>query len=659
MKSQLKSVGQPGRNPSRRCSSLAVLLAMSAMTGLSAPMDVYVTPTGAGDKDGRDWNNAMSNITAAYGLCAANADGGTVHLAGGIYRSTGWSETEGNFTVNAAIVPASNVTLCGSEDKDNPTILTGDRELNNLWWDDATSERSPQWVDGRLVEPDANALVFPHTQSALHEGKFCESDAGVENCQFRHLTFHGFKGTSAASPYVAPVVSLSNARGVVFDGCRFIGIGESKGWLPHDASTPIVLTSTSATITNCTFVGNRNGVKISSPTAQVSVKISDCTFRSNRFAGGYGTKTLLLLDGNASVLIENTSFSHNSTETASTAIAATTLATPLVVKDSSFTCCFGKGSGVSRGAICRVKVGGDFSGCLFVSNRVEMTNPSDCSAACVQMENTGTLNFIDCYFAHNELAVASGGSSADASIVACYLACTLTMVNCTAEANTSTGSVNSCTVGGWRTPYFSMANCVFRNNDCINAEGARVREFVNIWANSYNAGPAMFVNSIIWHDAADYIPFAFGTATCEPYTGFASCDIRNYTPGSVPTGCGFQYQPILGENPQFAASPRIVGTRGACQLTAETPKDIRKKGVKVCRATTGDFYFLDTNKNPNEWRKIARANTTALSLGEGEAIGLTTEMAAYPDVFGGERRSEQSMGPFDFQVPPGFTLFVR
>ena len=56
--------------PSRRYSSLVALLTMSAMTGLSAPMDIYVTTTGAGDKDGRDWNNAMSNITEAYGLAA-------------------------------------------------------------------------------------------------------------------------------------------------------------------------------------------------------------------------------------------------------------------------------------------------------------------------------------------------------------------------------------------------------------------------------------------------------------------------------------------------------------------------------------------------------------------------------------------------------------
>ncbi len=57
---------------------LALLLALLAATAAKA--DLYVTPTGAGNKDGSSWANAFAGIQAAVdAVDAAYAADGTLH----------------------------------------------------------------------------------------------------------------------------------------------------------------------------------------------------------------------------------------------------------------------------------------------------------------------------------------------------------------------------------------------------------------------------------------------------------------------------------------------------------------------------------------------------------------------------------------------------
>ncbi len=141
-----------------------LLAAFAAVTASTASaLDLYVSPTGSADNDGSDRDHPLLSISDAYAQVAA-AGGGTVHLAGGIYRST-----QGHFTAyttsdgsNAPFTPANDVTLAGSTDPANPTIITGDRTLNNTWEDG-----SPQWSDGALQLPPEDACLRPRTVGAV------------------------------------------------------------------------------------------------------------------------------------------------------------------------------------------------------------------------------------------------------------------------------------------------------------------------------------------------------------------------------------------------------------------------------------------------------------------------------------------------------------
>jgi len=640
----------------RLASALIASTVSLAFSGplFGAPKDVYVTTTGAGDMDGRDWDNAMFNITAAYALCAANADGGTVHLAGGVYRSTGWDATLGNFTQNAAIVPASNVTLRGSDDKDDPTILTGDCTLDNEWY---TGNVKKQWQDGKLVEPEEDAHTYSIPNGEVNDTLFCTSSAAIENCRFEHLIFHGFTGKDW-SHWVSntdnAALRLSNAANTVFDSCRFVGMDAGIGQLGVAA---LSLSDMTFTVTNCTFVANRTGI-IATAAAETAVKISDCLFRAGHMTGSRSNNCALRLESNVCVVLENSVFRYNYSY-ASSCIDANTLSQPITVRNTVFEHCICDQAQSAR-TICNVNKGGTFDSCLFVSNSVTVTGGGTANSAAILASDSCRL--YNCYFGYNALTKGAS-STADASVLASTGSFGHTLVNCTVESNRVEGSTNPCTIGGYRCHWLSIANCVFRNNDCVDANGVRQREFRNVCLESQTYYPSLFVNTIVWNDATDYIPFVLVENDTDKRIGVASCDIRNYTPAAAVSGTGFLYKPILDEEPMFAENTKSVGTRRARPLTARNSSDIRNKAVKVCQANTGDFYFLDQTKSPNQWRKIdAKDNTTAalsvLTLAQGETIGLTPDMQTYADIFGAPRRAKASMGPLDANQP-GLVLSFR
>lgn len=634
------------------CGSFALIAASAAW---AAPKDVYVTVTGAGDMDGRDWDHAMFSITEAYALCAANAEGGTVHVAGGIYRSTGWDAEKGNFTQNAAIVPASNVTLLGCGDKDNPTILTGDCGLDNVW----TTGTIPQWQNGKLVEPAEDAYTCSTPSGQVNDTLFCDSSAAIENCRFENLTFHGFIGKDW-NHWISNVdnaaIKLSNAANVVFDSCRFVGMDLGLGQQLGVAA--LSLSDSSATITNCSFVANRTGLQIIAAT-ETPVRISGCLFRAGRMSGTRSDCCAIKLANNVCAVIENTMFRYNYSM-ATCDLDASTLKQSVTIRNTVFEHCICDQVQAGK-TICSVGKGGTFDGCLFVSNAVNgAAGGAYYSAAIVADGNCRVQN---CYIGYNSLTK-TASALVDASFFASNRNFGHTFVNCTVESNRVEGSDTACTIGAYALCWLSVANCVFRNNDFVDKNGVRQREFRNVSLEEQTYYPPLFVNTIIWNDAADYVPFAFKAGdNVQQRMGVASCDIKNYTPAASTTGMGFFYQPIVDEEPKFADKTVSDGPRRACPLTVQNSSDIRSKAVKVCRADTGDFYFLDKTKSPNQWRKIdamdnTKAELSQLSLAQGEAIGLTPDMAAYADVFGAPRRAKASMGPVD--APPlGMKVIVR
>ena len=207
--------------------TFAVVALLAA--GRAYALDVYVSTAGSNDNDGGDWDHALLSITDAYARVAA-AGGGTVHVAGGIYRST-----QGHFTAGAAFTPANDVTLAGSADPANPTIITGDQTLDNKWEDG-----SPQWVDGVLQLPPEDACLRPSAVGA-NDTDFLVATAAATNCVFRDLTIHGFATGG---------ISLDGAENVRFENCRFVGIGNTTA---HPTGSCLTLANGAGVVSNCLF----------------------------------------------------------------------------------------------------------------------------------------------------------------------------------------------------------------------------------------------------------------------------------------------------------------------------------------------------------------------------------------------------------------------
>ena len=171
------------------------------------------------------------------------------------------------------------------------------------------------------------------------------------------------------------------------------------------------------------------------------------------------------------------------------------------------------------------------------------------------------------------------------------------------------------------------------------------------------AGSPMFLNTVLWHEAADYSPFYF-SGTDIGRLGIASCVIKGFTPATS-TGYGFRYD-VLDADPVFAAKEAASGILSTPKLTGHSPAMARRGAVKVCPATNGQLYFLDTHKAPNVWRKLTPiSETSSLSLADGATIGLDTAGAPFPDIFGNARGDRAPIGPYAFCPSPATVLEAR
>ena len=211
-----------------------------------------------------------------------------------------------------------------------------------------------------------------------------------------------------------------------------------------------------------------------------------------------------------------------------------------------------------------------------------------------------------------------------------------------------------CTFGGWRPQKVFFANCVFRDNDCL-AGATRKPEFKGIYLGAASA--PMFVNTVIWNEAADYVPFLFDGGANTGTVGIASCIIKGFDAPAA-SGNGFKYG-LLDDNPRFAAGDAASGILSTPKLTGASPALARHGAVRVCEATDGKLYFLDTNKNPNVWRRLGAVNSGSLSLAQGEAVGLFADTPSIPDIFGNPRAAQSPIGPYALCSPPATVVELR
>ena len=620
--------------------TFAVVALLAA--GRAYALDVYVSTAGSNDNDGGDGDHALLSISDAYARVAA-AGGGTVHVAGGIYRST-----QGHFTAGAAFTPANDVTLAGSADPANPTIITGDQTLDNKWEDG-----SPQWVDGVLQLPPEDACLRPSAVGA-NDTDFLVATAAATNCVFRDLTIHGFATGG---------ISLDGAENVRFENCRFVGIGNTTG---HPTGSCLTLANGAGVVSNCLFAGHNGGLKLNAAEA-TAFTVVDSRFRSgvntgaiNIYVTSNNSSPGVAVLGAAAPVFSGCTFDHLKAQLHNLLFAGT-------APWATFTNCVishcvieRNGAGVADTAIIRSVNTTSFSlvGCRLEENAVSTTMGVNYGAApCLNVDGDVVLR--DCTFTGNTLE-----QLADARVG--YVMASVAFIsgphkyevaNC-AFVSDAVHAVSEgdpvCTFGGWRPQNTFFANCVFRDNDCISG-GTRKPEFKSIGMGGGTA--PIFVNTVIWHEAADYVPFLVDGGAATGTVGIASCIIKGFDAPAA-SGNGFKYG-LLDDNPRFAAGDAASGILSTPKLTGASPSLARHGAVKVCEATDGKLYFLDTNKNPNVWRLLGAVNSGSLSLAQGEDVGLFAGTPSIPDIFGNPRAVRSPIGPYALCPSPATLVEVR
>ncbi len=621
---------------------LAAVAAFAATAACRAyALDAYVSTAGSNDNDGGDWDHALLSISDAYARVAA-AGGGTVHVAGGIYRST-----QGHFASGGLpFILANDVAIVGSADPDNPTIITGDKFLDNSWEDG-----SPQWIDGVLQLPPEGAYWRPR-RVGQNDETFLVSSAAATNCVFRNLTIHGFGNGGTARG-----ISLDGAENVRIENCRFVGIGSTDA---HPSSVCLTLANGSGVVSNCLFAGYNGGLSLNAaePTAFAVV---DSRFWSGVNLGAYQTECLpgARVTGAAAPCFADCSFEwlkagNNCIRFDGTAASAAF--TNCVFRN----CALENGNAMAAAILVLGSTKLSFVKCRFDSNSTLATAGAPYVKATCLATDSGSFSLRDCSFIGNTFRLDSGSASAYAiaSVAAIVNFGKFEAANCAFVDNSVSvfaETANACTFGGWRPQKAFFANCVFRDNDCL-AGGTRKPEFRSIGMGHANTAP-MFVNTVVWNEAEDYVPFLVDSGAATGTVGIASCIIKGFDAPAA-SGYGFKYD-LLDENPAFCAKEVAKGILSTPTLSGRSPALARHGAVKVCEATDGKLYFLDTNKNPNVWRLLGAVNSGSLSLAQGEAVGLFVDTPSIPDIFGNPRAAQSPIGPYALCPSPATVVELR
>lgn len=236
----------------------------------------YVTPDGAGQKSGADWDNAMGTAEL-IAQAAANANGDVYYFAAGTYYPT------------APIVfkTATGATLYGAEE--GRTILSGDANGDKAASDGDLAQImkfQPNTVDGvttNLVAINNIDFTGIYAASTSDEATNCAlymDNSGmtkVNNCNFYGNKLTGTRGGSCVVAYRSHME---------YDGCNFYdNATEARGSVIRMRSN--ATTKSFATFANCSFYGNTSG-DLGAPIFvqhAMQVNIVNCTIANNSASG--------------------------------------------------------------------------------------------------------------------------------------------------------------------------------------------------------------------------------------------------------------------------------------------------------------------------------------------------------------------------------------
>ena len=638
----------------------------------------YVTPSGAGTKDGTSWENAMSSVATAYASVGANPSGGEVWVRYGTYTVTSVSMLP-DITVRGGF--AGDETLAEQADpENNPTIFSNGFDGKETWadgedtWPVWTSEGGKWWFN----EPpqDGDRKMYSSFRSFGDSYAFHREDNGA----LGHTEFHGLTFTRYWTSAIR--VKSENDDPVVFRKCRFLRLG----WLTNNDRFVVQFNGTGVDMEGCEFVGLTSPIYVVTKTVDSprrTARFKRCRISTSQecwnTSSGYSAENLqaiccgIAILRNVSLTVQDCRFDRNVSTTLG-AVYANTLG-DVLIENTVFSRGYTSGNenGGTLGYYWKGPDAGTFtvrncrfercctkaSGTSHVNQGAAIGVWGNLSGGIIRglVENTA---FIGNY------TEGEGGESRGSSCVCfgsnCYLQggyCAFTFLNCLFEGNEAIHPKNGgagTTVGNsWtQNPRAVFANCVFKDNVCgkIDAETNMVyaAEFGRE-GNPYFA----FVNSIFENSDENMLPWTNG----KSWFCFANCvtDQPNAEFGKGSSTC-YRYEPMdAGVSAGLDPDPRtngVVVARGVAEDSV-----YRRKGRPIWLGTDGEVYLYDAKGDAAKPWRSCRYGGGRKTDEEAAAVGVSRSMPSIPDAFAKDRsRFKTALGQLDFGVP-GMMLLVK
>lgn len=251
--------------------SLLTLPVVAIFPAMSFAANYYVTPDGAGAKDGSSWDNAFG-VAEFRTQAENNANGDVYYFEGGLYNL---SEKTVVFKV------ATGATLIGNADGER-TVFSGDKNGNNNP-DNGDAERLIRFQANTVNGNSANAIV-------------------IENIDFTGV----YTNASSAEINMA-ALAIDNSGDVLVKGCRFY-----SNWAQGSQGGPAAyIYRSTVKFVDCMFYNNsanyRGGaIRINSNDVNKGfVTLENCVIKNNKNYHNYGG-AIFMSHGNSLNIVNST-----------------------------------------------------------------------------------------------------------------------------------------------------------------------------------------------------------------------------------------------------------------------------------------------------------------------------------------------------------------
>ena len=251
--------------------SLLLLPAVAMAPVMSFAANYYVTPDGAGARDGSSWDDAFG-VAEFRTQAENNANGNVYYFEGGLYNLS---------EKTVVFKTATGATLIGNADGER-TVFSGDKNDNNNP-DNGDANRLIRFQANTVNGNSANAIV-------------------IENIDFTGV----YTQASSSSDNMA-ALAVDNSGDVLVKGCRFYG-----NWAQGTYGGPAAyIYRSSVKFVNCMFYNNsanyRGGaIRINSNDVNKGfVTLENCVIKNNKNYHNLGG-AIFMSHGNSLNIVNST-----------------------------------------------------------------------------------------------------------------------------------------------------------------------------------------------------------------------------------------------------------------------------------------------------------------------------------------------------------------